>query len=184
VQRADKLVIAVASLGCQFSLGGCSLLFVESAADATDVDAAVELDAIQQPQACAGMLATFEGLAGNNAPLLQHAGLDFRGTWGSYVAGQFNVPSASIAFDTDRATGDFGFETGERILRGLRVFRSDVPVTLTISDGTNPDLEVSLDSETTTADVTTNWTTPSGQIQISSTANWQFFLDDICHSAP
>ena len=114
MQRADRLVIAVASLGCPFALGGCSLLFVESAADEVDVDAAldVESDAAQESRACAGTLVSFEGLPGNNARLGQHEGLDFGETWGTYSAGQFNTPSASIAFATDRGSGEFGLTTG------------------------------------------------------------------------
>ncbi len=166
-------------------------------ADAQEADAQLDIDGASQgdaqasdasPEGCQGILATFEDIDASENPAMEtYAGLEFDSSWTGYGAGQFNAVSASIAFSSNRPAGEFEFEDDERVLHGLRISWSGQPVTVTISDpdnAANADIVVSLDAAVPNTTVETNWTNPSTLIVVESTANWEFFLDDICHTSP
>lgn len=192
------VLAVVAGLGCHFALGACSLLFEESAG-ATDADAdvrvldgdVVRLDGTTQFDAqtedCAGIIAVFDDVPATNPQLALYAGLEF-GTgnegWRVYRAGEFGLSSAAMTFDSQRALGLFGFSDGERVLRGLRFYWANTPITLVISDGVNPEITVALNTQIPSIYIETNWTMPSANLTVSSDAGFRFFVDDVCHAAP
>ncbi len=163
--------------------------------DGSVVDARTEvaLDAQSDAQIsedCVGTLVDFEqGLdLGFFPDVGVYSGLDFDDAWTAYAVGQYNAASASITFSNNRRSGEFWFEDDDaRILRSLRVTWSGFDATVTISDPDNPanaPVVVHVDEVTRSVFVPTNWMVASSTVVVDSTANWQFYLDDICHDAP
>lgn len=192
--RAGFERIVAGALAAQL-VSGCSLIF-EAQLDAdvgVDEDAdEIEFDGnTQGPTDCSGgTLVDFEGAGVDGQRLDLLSGVAFRSNWGAYEEGEYGAPSDAATFSSGNAQMErFEFQNGERLLRSIDIYRAnttsdDVEITIADSMGSNPEVTATVGPGHLIEHIETGWSIPSTEIQVFSSGNWSFFIDNICYSAP
>ncbi len=175
LRRTGSCILGVCVAAC---LPGCSLLFErDPAGSGADAATGEGADASGETPFCFGQMADFENA--DVGPLAIYEGLEFRGSWDVYAAGAFSNPSRAVAFSTERASGRIDFTNAPRQLLSARVYWSEVPINVTLTNMIDS-ITVSLDASHPSELVQLGWG-PSTSIFVESDQNWLFFLDDLCH---